>query len=1015
VNTFSFVQSLFTNFVFLQQTSSADDAIFFWSHDILVGEIINDKSFLLVIILGGLLIIAFVVITMFQYKRRKFERAEQAKRIEEHKIAIHQRLQHDEVQQRFITLDFSIYENHKNALSERIKKESWFAVFTDLFFSQHSMKISFEPLISKKGDDRKLSLLDLADFAEYQPVLLIGDAGSGKTTSLNRLAVHLCESRDNVPLILDLASFRQGHDLIKMMNTERKLEYHDIEQALKSGVAVVLVDSINETSDSDTALDSILELNRSYRNNRYIVATRISHYFASSGKLSSFSLFEIQPLTIDQIKDFLAKFLGGENLALNLIGHFDQRLLGLSGNPYILEMIATLYQDTGEIGSNRAEIYQKFLYRLLYHWDRKIKHTVFQGFMEDVLASVCYQLDQRTTAHYIPDVQNAVAFCLPQINKKMSQEYDTKTVWDDIKTLAVVRLDSRTSKFMFIHQSIQEYFAGLHLYRRLIEGSLTVENIVENALNIEWHEPITFAAGLIEDSTPLIYKLVDKKLLYLSALCLENSKTIRPELADNIVVAALTEFKYGQLDESVAVVSYNSIIALRMAQYFCSHDLEPRIRENIKYFVEKYATIDNPRITFASSQYSTEDLLVIISKESQDPLLPDYIWTLGERSATSCVGPLLDLMRQKNFLYRVEVVRALGKVGSSKTAENLLPLLSEENESGLYVAVLNAILHLHNRVGVDVDIIEPYLVQFIHDSTKPYRESAAWALRGLVGAKGTPTFQKYALDNRSQDLQAMCIYILGELRVDKSSDDLVALLRGEMGYLPIPFVREDIVYALGFLFPTPTTISALINALSDSDSVVRMHAIMGLARHNLPDEYAISGIKSLTQDTKRYVAIAAKHVLTVLFWRRYSQDPNVTQEEIITKMDNLISALNQLGSRSAALQNRINETKKKESEGFLDTGRSDALLLRYEQERFQILVEIESLLSDSPIVSLVPAVERARNGASEDEVRVQIKDVVKTQGWGGSILSKVDQYKGEILGMIIVASLEVARYLSGRS
>lgn len=131
-------------------------------------------------------------------------------------------------------------------------------------------------------------------------------------------------------------------------------------------------------------------------------------------------------------------------------------------------------------------------------------------------------------------------------------------------------------------------------------------------------------------------------------------------------------------------------------------------------------------------------------------------------------------------------------------------------------------------------------------------------------------------------------------------------------------------------------------------------------------------------------------------------------------MDDIMAKLNKLNSRAMALQNRIAETQRKESEGFLDTGRADALLIKYDADRYQIMTDIESLLNDTPMVTLVPVVQSAKRGAPEGEVRAELREVIRREEWGETIWAKIDQYKGEILGMIIVASLEVARYLSGR-
>ncbi|WP_420627316.1 NACHT domain-containing protein [Candidatus Leptofilum sp.] len=198
------------------------------------------------------------------------------------------------------------------------------------------------------------SLLDV--FKESDKALLIlGEPGAGKTTTLLELAQELIyvanqDPSEPIPVILNLASWREKDTLFDWVVEELSNKYQiprDLSTAwLKQNKLLLLLDGLDEVSDQarTACIHTINQFRSEHGLTNLVVSSRTHEYQSCGVQLKLGGAILLQALNEAQIDEYLATF--GNNLAsLREAIHIDAALQEMARSPLMLQIMTLAYEE----------------------------------------------------------------------------------------------------------------------------------------------------------------------------------------------------------------------------------------------------------------------------------------------------------------------------------------------------------------------------------------------------------------------------------------------------------------------------------------------------------------------------------------------------------------------------------------------------------------------------------------------------------------------------------------------
>ncbi len=358
---------------------------------------------------------------------------------------------------------------------------------------------------------------------------IVGEAGSGKTTILRWLAVktaagdlpaELSFLGGRVPFLLELRAMdRSSLSLSEgirasLPEVADSLEFPWVEEALKSGRALILIDGLDEVPpDGRTqVLDWIRGLMDFYPEAGLVLASRPG-VFSGAGSVrrpKGLPCFSVAPLSVatrtQLIQYWHRKILVGTGIETEEdAAVFEQRLLtrisdepalsSIGSNPLLCAMLCALsYRRNMDLPTNRNELYEHCVSMLLERRDKD------RGLPADDLATFSYsqkRLLVQDLAYWMvrngyTSVEEAAARArvLPQLTQMNLQlgEPDAEPVLSALLERSGLVRRSGTSGLDFVHRTFQEYLAALEIVRQEDWGLL-----LDSTGNDQWHEVAVLA------------------------------------------------------------------------------------------------------------------------------------------------------------------------------------------------------------------------------------------------------------------------------------------------------------------------------------------------------------------------------------------------------------------------------------------------------------------------------------------------------------------------------------------
>lgn len=340
---------------------------------------------------------------------------------------------------------------------------------------------------------RQGRVTDLLD--ERRRAVLIGEAGSGKSTCFRKLALRAAEQWEPGrawPLFASLAEY-SSDGLAGLLQRRSGIEWQDLAPQVAAGEVILYLDALNECPDSlyDSCRTEIASLLREYPDARVFVSAR------SSNAPEQFRLatFEIRSMGRPQQLRFLEAFLDEANRAGELLDRLYRQPGGetIASSPVLLRIVAEVARETNDIPAGRAALYRRFLET----WHRRESDKARAEFpwgreqVIDALSVLAFRARQKgwgtCRLRQARDILVSV----------MGEDVDRFI--DLIAQGLILTRDEEAGTVGFWHETIQEYLCAEYLAAR--HEDLGPDALAGNAETklATWAMPVAFAFELIED------------------------------------------------------------------------------------------------------------------------------------------------------------------------------------------------------------------------------------------------------------------------------------------------------------------------------------------------------------------------------------------------------------------------------------------------------------------------------------------------------------------------------------
>ncbi len=418
------------------------------------------------------------------------------------------------------------------------------------------MPTGFEKLIEYGFEpQRRVERVPVNDLrtavADYRRLVLLGEPGAGKTTTLWRLAYDYAvkaqkDPAASLPVLVSLGGYTGPEPVLEyLMQQVPSLGPH-LPSYLHHGRVILLLDALNEMPRRDYAarVKHIQALLSRYPDLSLVVTCRELDYVEEL----DLEKLDITPLDVDQQRAYLHRYLDkqhGEALFWQLVGGDDaaalwqgwqqaggtweqfwsggqmpdeirdalswnlrevwqdlkdddrSKLLDLGMNPYMLVMFAQVYAAQGVLPQNRGKLFAAFVDTLLERERKRHPDTQWPGseVLRDALGELGYAMQEAGGRGTAVDRHSTLAHLS-----------DDKASAAELLYLAAsaTLLDVQGDQVRFVHQLLQEYFAAWAWQQRLREDDLTHYWSEDWTQLSGWEVTAVLLAGILSDMTPLI-------------------------------------------------------------------------------------------------------------------------------------------------------------------------------------------------------------------------------------------------------------------------------------------------------------------------------------------------------------------------------------------------------------------------------------------------------------------------------------------------------------------------------
>ena len=387
-----------------------------------------------------------------------------------------------------------IPQKKKNRTRGFVDDEDWLPS-SDSLVSGADQSKSGDPILC---ETTRLRYGDAIELLNQEPrAVLLGEPGAGKSTSMCRIALERATSWQPGklwPLLVSLAEYSEVGLRPLLLRRLPGLEWIDIEERIRDGEVVILLDALNECPSSRylACSQDLHSLITDYPLVNVVISSRATHNPSALG----LPTFELLPLQVDQQRQLLAVYLldtqkDPQNVLERLYHHPGAVMIAQS--PIMLRLVAWICRDDEELPLGLAKLYQQFLYswyRRETQKDRENGTPTLVTFprLRDSLALLAY----RMRAHGL--VSCSLDFARKALTRIVSPEEADYLITRYAQGL-LLKVNRTDEMLQFYHETVQEYLVAEFLVAH-VEDELVV--VTDSRSIGRWTMPLVFAFELAD-------------------------------------------------------------------------------------------------------------------------------------------------------------------------------------------------------------------------------------------------------------------------------------------------------------------------------------------------------------------------------------------------------------------------------------------------------------------------------------------------------------------------------------
>ena len=562
-----------------------------------------------------------------------------------------------------------------------------------------------------------------------------------------------CPQEMLVPVYLTLSDLRPGQSLLSLvraaynLNAPSEINLEQADRLLVQYDCLILLDDMDELTFQG-GVEEIRAFMQSYARERYTVSCRTSSYHGQLGLADKIVLDE---LTDEEVQTVLGV---DRYQALN------EQVRLLARNRAMLSRIIAMGEDSSLPQSKGALVQQMNKEKLGFGDQNPNESSLDPEMAETLLEKLGYGLQ----------IDGALSFSEHRLMQEVTSFLDTwhenaqwRSVCHKLRELGMLsRRDDR--HWTFCNRTTQSYFAA----SMVIFDRSRLAPILAKASEFWWRETLEILAGLVQDPSELIYRLVDENAV-VAAHCLKlTGKKVKQSVSDMLVDALIEQIRGGTLAEREEVIM------------LLGESGHPRVKE----------------VLLKQLLQESRCRLVLVTVQA--------LWVLAHSDAPKSMDNIEIGLRAEQQVQRIEALIDLWRIYGSATSEG------HTNIEERLISVLCA------TKGEKVERV---------------RGIAAIVLGFLGTDKARQTLLSIWQDHHTPDALASCVAeSLTQIKHPEVEAEAMKIFKSQRRGESWRQRRARAVYLLGWVGTSQETVEALFQALDNNSPEVRANAAQSIGR-----------------------------------------------------------------------------------------------------------------------------------------------------------------------------------------